>query len=278
MTNTTIDVVDLGSGIVEIAFNRPDKLNAFNHTLQAEFAAALAAAGERSELRAVFVTGRNGTFSAGNDMTELDYLATASTREIHRRLQDDKRWLDDVWRFRQPVIAVVERFAFGAAAELVGRCDLAICSPDAQFGWPEVRAGGVPASTWPVVLGGAKKVKEWFMTGRTFSAWEAERAGLVNLVAEHGRLAELYAGLVANMSALEPTSLAAVKHEVNIALERRGALEIVELGHLHNALSNEADIAKQHWTRVANEGARAAAQRLSERNVPYWEAAQQQPR
>lgn len=264
----------LAPGIVELAFDRPTKLNAIDEALESAFSGALRELGEDEDLRAVFVTGLGGAFSAGRDMSEISWLADSTAADTRRKLEVQDRWLTEVWTFRQPVVAVVERFAFGQAAELVGRCDLAICDAEAQFGWPEVRAGGVPASVWPVTLEHRKLVAECLMTGRSFTAREARAVGLVNHVARPGKLDELRTQLAQNLSALDPTSLAAVKTVMRHAAERGGALESVERGMYLNSMAHESPLASDYWTRVEREGPRAAAKELGAGAIPYWEHAE----
>ncbi len=63
-------------------------------------------------------------------------------------------------------------------------CDIVLAAEDAVFGYPEVRVGFVPAlvAVFLVRICGEKKARELLLTGRVFSAQEAQEIGLVNHV------------------------------------------------------------------------------------------------
>ena len=96
----------------------------------------------------------------------------------------------------KPVIAAVEGIATAAGCQLVAACDLAIASEHSQFALSGVNAG-LFCSTPLVAVGRAvsrKHALEMAMTGRLFSASDAERFGLVNRVVPQGQaLAEAQA-------------------------------------------------------------------------------------
>ena len=108
----------------------------------------------------------------------------------------------------KPVIAAVEGVATAAGCQLVASCDLAIAGEDARFALPGVNIGLFCSS--PLVAVGRtvsrKRAMEMALTGKLYSAAEAERFGLVNRVVPEGRAlveAQALAGEIA--SARRPT-------------------------------------------------------------------------
>ena len=47
-------------------------------------------------------------------------------------------------KIEKPLIAAVDGFCLGAGFELALACDIRICSPEAQFGLPEITLGFFP--------------------------------------------------------------------------------------------------------------------------------------
>ncbi len=89
----------------------------------------------------------------------------------------------------KPVIAAVEGVATAAGCQLVAACDLAIAGEKARFGLSGVNFG-LFCSTPLVAVGRAisrKRAMEMAMTGRLYSAEEAEHFGLINRVVPEGR-------------------------------------------------------------------------------------------
>ena len=88
----------------------------------------------------------------------------------------------------KPVIAAIEGVATAAGCQLVAACDLAIAGDKARFGLSGVNFG-LFCSTPLVAVGrviSRKRAMEMAMTGRLYSAADAERFGLVNRVVSRG--------------------------------------------------------------------------------------------
>src|SRR5437868_13587146 len=60
---------EVSEQILTITLNRPDKLNAFTGQMQQELIAALDAADEDDDIRAIIVTGAGRGFCAGADLS-----------------------------------------------------------------------------------------------------------------------------------------------------------------------------------------------------------------
>jgi enoyl-CoA hydratase/carnithine racemase len=81
----------------------------------------------------------------------------------------------------------------GAGTEIVFACDLAVASPEATFSLAQGKRGIGPALalTLGMPVLGRKRLSEAAMTGRKFSAQEAEEWGIINSVARDGLEAEV---------------------------------------------------------------------------------------
>ena len=83
-----------------------------------------------------------------------------------------------------PVIAAVRGRALAGGAGLATACDMVLAHPDATFGYPEVRIGFVPAMVMTILrrILPERHAFDLAITGRTLTAPEAERLGLVSRI------------------------------------------------------------------------------------------------
>lgn len=189
-----------GNGVAVITLNRPKQLNALCDKLMSELNSTLAQFDQDPSVRAIVLTGSDKAFAAGADIKEM------SGRDFASVQRDDmlSTW-QNVKSIKKPIIAAVNGFALGGGCELAMMCDIILAGDKAMFGQPEVLIGTVPGaggSQRLIRAVGKSKAMEWVLTGRRFTAQEAEKAGLVsrvvpseNLVPEAIRVAEEIANL-----------------------------------------------------------------------------------
>lgn len=177
-----------------ITLNRPDRRNALSRGLIAALDAAVARAADDPAARAIILTGAGPVFCAGMDLAELQQSLSAGAEETP--VWDDALRLaglyERIYRCPKPSIAAVNGAAVAGGAGLVTVCDLAVCVPEAKFGYPEVRRGLVAAMVMPHLMRhvGERMARWLLLTGELIAAQEAVRAGLVNAVEPAGELME----------------------------------------------------------------------------------------
>jgi len=97
-----------------------------------------------------------------------------------------------LFTIRQITIAVVRGACLGGGWELASSCDLVLASEESSFATPEITVGCYP----PVALArfpsqlGYHRAAETILTGRRYSAREAQAFGMVNRVVPPGELAQ----------------------------------------------------------------------------------------
>lgn len=202
-------------GIVTI--NRPQVRNALNQKTIAELVDALEAFDRDDAVRCMILTGDEGAFAAGADITQM---VDAGAVDV---LADDNfaRWA----RFRaihKPVIAAVSGYAFGGGCELALMCDLIVASETAQFGQPEVKIGIIPGAggtqRWARSAGKVRAM-EAVLTGEPVRAVEAERMGLINRVVPAGAHRDEALRLANMIAQRPPLAVRLGKEAVNQAME-----------------------------------------------------------
>jgi methylglutaconyl-CoA hydratase len=207
----TVKVEDAG-GVRTITLNRPERRNALSPEMQEELIVALKGA-EAARARVIVLAGEGEAFCAGLDLAQLEGMAKASEEEHRIGAERVARMFKALWDCDVPTIAAVHRAAIAGGTGLAMLCDYTIASPEASFGFTEVRIGFVPAvvGAYLQLLVGAKVARGLLLSGKRFDAYEALRVGLVNEVVEkdnlRGRVWELAEMLIKN----SPESLRATK-------------------------------------------------------------------
>jgi enoyl-CoA hydratase/carnithine racemase len=195
-----------------ITMNRPEKLNAWTPRMSEEEADALARANADPEIGAIVLTGAGRGFCAGADMAEtfqsrIDGVDPgANTAEGSGGLPAGLDWVTLV-RESKPLVAAVNGASVGIGLTRILPFDLILASQKARFGMLFIKMGLVPelASTHFLVQRmGFGKASEMCLSGRLYSAAEAQAAGLVDRVVEPDELLD-EALAVANEIASNPS-------------------------------------------------------------------------
>ncbi|QET01739.1 enoyl-CoA hydratase/isomerase family protein [Cupriavidus pauculus] len=212
----------IDGAVALLTIDRPDALNALNvatlHTLRD----ILCEVRDRSELRAIVLTG-SGTraFCAGADLkgtqsspasyAEALFHAPDPAAELglYLRLMDLSAL--QCWK---PMIAAVNGHCLGAGLEIALQCDLRIASAEASFGLPEVRVGSIPG-----VSGLHRLLKavpsahamQMVLTGERIDAAEAARIGLISEVTAPGQLVDRAMALACKIAGNAPLAVQAVR-------------------------------------------------------------------
>jgi len=200
-----------------ITLNRPQALNALNRAAMTEIVRAASAFDADSEIGAVVITGSERAFAAGADITEMASMGYADV--VVDGLFDD--WTTFT-ALRTPTIAAVAGHALGGGCELAMMCDIIIAADTARFGQPEIKLGVIPGMGGTQRLTraiGKAKAMELILTGRTMTAEEAERSGLVARVVPAGELLEDVLRTAEAIAGKSLPVLYAAKQAVNAAYE-----------------------------------------------------------
>jgi methylglutaconyl-CoA hydratase len=166
--------------VYRVTLARPERRNAFDAALIAELTAAFALV---SDARVVVLSGEGPSFCAGAD---VEWQRSSIDLSYDENVEDAMRlyeMCEAIDTCPAPVIARVHGYALGGGSGLVACADIAVATPDAVFGFSEVRLGIIPAVISPFVLPkiGAH-ARRYFLTGERFDAETALRIGLVHEV------------------------------------------------------------------------------------------------
>ena len=185
----SLEITTIGK-VVTIAINRPDVHNAFDDTLVKDLTDALSQFERDANVRAVVLTGKGASFSAGADLNWMRGMAKASESDNRADAERLAALMHKLNNFPKPTIARVNGAAYGGGVGLIACCDIAIAADTAKFGLTEVKLGLIPAVISPYVIAaiGARHARRLFVTGEVFDANEALRIGLAHHVVAANRL------------------------------------------------------------------------------------------
>jgi enoyl-CoA hydratase/carnithine racemase len=210
-------------------------------------------------VRVLVLTGAGEkAFCAGADLRS-GLTSDPSVVEGHEQRGLLRRLFATTEALRTPLIGRVNGHALAGGLGVALACDLLVAVEDATFGTPEVRVG-----LWPHVISallvqhlGPKRALEWMMTGRRYSAAEAERLGLVNRVVAREALDDAVAELAAELIRGAPLALALGRRSY---LDARSMEPRSAMAYLHGMLDLQVQ------TEDAAEGIAA----FLERREPQW--------
>jgi enoyl-CoA hydratase len=245
-------------GVVVVRLNRPELLNAINATMQTELTDALADFTTDRSVRAVVLTGAGRGFCAGIDMRDFGAdVPDASAPALDRmRFQERMAALAQAVRaLPQPVIAAVNGPCVGAGFALCLAADIRICSAAASFGNAAILLGLSGAEMGmsyhlPRIVG-TSVAADWMLTGRTVSATEADRRGLVSELVEPDRLSERAAELAALIANLAPLGVELTKRALQVntdAANLPAALELENRNQVITHATDEAAARRKKWS------------------------------
>jgi len=222
---------DVDGAVATITMNRPDVANAQDTALIDELDAAFDRADDDDAVRVVILAAAGKHFSSGHDLKALLAAEGDHWRQLretpegkfrHEKVMYYDRCLK-IYNFRKPTIAAVQGSCVAAGLMLAAMCDLIVAADDAVFSNPVLRMTGAAVELlvepWEL---GARKAKEFLLTGDTIDAQEAWRLGLVNRVVARDALVAETRALADRVALVPPTTAQVVKESINNALDLQG--------------------------------------------------------
>ena len=206
----------LEGGVLTGTLDRPEKRNAIDAAMLDGLESLLERAELEAAVRVVVLRGAGRDFCAGMDLEEL---LQSADRTVEQNRAAAMRFGGLFLRMRmlpKPVIAVVQGRALAGGCGLATGCDLVLAAESAQFGYPEVQRGFVPALVMNMLRRavGEKVAFDLAATGRLMTAREAERAGLVSRVFPDAEFESASVQVVREIAGLSPTALALTKQQL----------------------------------------------------------------
>jgi 2-(1,2-epoxy-1,2-dihydrophenyl)acetyl-CoA isomerase len=207
-----------------IRLTRPEKRNAITVAMAGALRRALEDAAADDAVRAVVLTGTDGSFSSGADTGDLFGRGTQPGGTLVSRRPDDPPLfpVDELVLFPKPTIAAVNGRAVGGGATMAMACDLRVCADDASLAFSLAKVGLTPEWGSSYLLWrqiGWGRALDVLLTGRTVDADEALALGLVNRVVPAADLDAATQELADSIAALPAGTAEAVKDVLRQGLD-----------------------------------------------------------
>lgn len=236
-----------------ITLDRPP-LNVMNIAMMLQIHEAIVSLADRCDIL-VFRGSDEKGFSAGAD------IADHAPDRVGEMLDAFHTIFRELWRSPLITVAAVHGHCLGGGCELATFCDFVVAGESAVFGQPEIKLGCFPPVamlTFPRLIG-MRAALDLILTGRTISASEAHRLGLVTRTVPDGELDNAVAALAQDLRSLSPRVLAMARRKLWAfdGFDFEGSLESIEDLYLHGLVK----------THDAAEGIRA----FMEKRQPVWQ-------
>lgn len=254
LTGVHSEIVE--EGVLLITIERPSA-NAIDAATSRALYDAFRRLGEQPELRVGIVRGAGERFfSAGWDV---------KAGEPHDADHGPGGFagLTALFDLDKPVIAAVNGAAYGGGGELVLAASLVVAAEHAVFAFPEARMGLLPDA------GGLHRLParvpravalEMLLTGRSITAHEALRWGLVNRVVAADRVLAEALDLAREIIRSAPLAVAAIMRATSVA---QGATDEDGFARIAARVPQVAVIS-------ASEDAAEGVRAFAERRTPAW--------
>lgn len=207
--------VSLVGGVLTGMLNRPEKRNAIDTAMLDGLIALLERADLDASVRVLALRGAGSDFCAGMDLHELLASADKPLEENRRAALHFGEIFVRMRKLPKPVVALVRGRALAGGCGLATGCDLVLAAESAQFGYPEVQRGFVPAIVLTILKRsvGDKVAFDLAATGRVLTASEAAALGLVSRVYEDADFEEQASEVLRTLASSSASALAFTKQQ-----------------------------------------------------------------
>lgn len=212
-----IAIKRISNQVCYIEIDRPDKKNALAKSTIEGMIDFFKTSASSSQFNVLVLSGSNGFFSAGADLAWMN----EGMKQSDEANQADAQLFNDLFHemsiYSKPIVAKVERGAYGGAIGLMACADVVITSPDAQFKFSETALGLIPATVAPYIVKkiGSGNARYLLVSGHQFDGEDALRYGLTHILVSAEELDNITSNTAEQMATLGPRAVAKTKELLN---------------------------------------------------------------
>jgi enoyl-CoA hydratase len=240
-----LEVEAPADGVVLLRLNRPERLNAIDHALLGELETTCARLAADRATSVVVVTGAGRGFCSGLDVRNFGPgLPDPDAPTLERlRFQERMATLPVILRsLPQAVLAAVNGPCVGGGFALCLAADIRLASTAASFGNGAIHLGLSGAEMGmsyhlPRVVG-TSVAADWMLTGRTVSAEEADRRGLVSQLLAPEALLDRALELAVQISQFPALAVEMTKRALHVNTDAPDLAAATELENRNQVLAH----------------------------------------
>ena len=203
-------------GVLQVVLDGPG-LNAVDHAVHRQLADVWLAIDRDEDVRVALLMGAGKAFSAGGSFELIDDII----RDYAVRTRILREARDLVWNVvncSKPVVSAIHGPAVGAGLVAALLADVSVAARTARIIDGHTRlgvaAGDHAALCWPLLCGMAK-AKYYLLTCETLTGEEAERIGLVSLVADDDQVHAKALEVATTLAGGAQSAIRWTKHTLN---------------------------------------------------------------
>jgi len=190
--------------VVTLLMNNPAKRNAYGSQMREALIAALTPLMDDPDCGAIVLGGNGGHFCAGGDIGQMKDMNLLEKRtQLHQTHQVVRLLITG----NKPVVTAVEGFAMGAGVSLAAAGDHVVAAPNAKFSASFMRVNfvGDLGLMWSLPQRvGLGKAKSMLALSEVVTGEEAKQIGLVDRLAEPGKVLEEAEAVAAQFAEMPP--------------------------------------------------------------------------
>ncbi|WP_163846779.1 enoyl-CoA hydratase-related protein [Pseudooceanicola aestuarii] len=230
-----------------ITLSRPEAKNALNADLCAQLLDALNDAAADPAVRAVVLTGADGTFCVGGDVKAFNAgdWRNVPAEDRQAQLRGRMELSRVIHEMEKPVVAAIEGAAAGAGLSIALACDFRVCAATAKIttAFAKVGLSGDFGGTWFMTqLIGAALARELYLFSPILSGKEADAIGLMTQSVDDGTALEHALEMAEQLSRGPTLAYGRMKSNLNAAANGATLAEVMDLEAAnHTASTGTAD-------------------------------------
>lgn len=207
-------------GVATVTLNRPEALNALTWDMEKELGDVFNYCSYAEEVRVVVLTGAGKHFCAGGDIKAFKRRIDAGEALPSTGVRYVATAARSIRRCNKPVVAKINGAASGAGSALAFACDFRVGDGKTKIGAGFTSMGFSGDTNGVYNLSrilGVARASEFYMLAETLSGEEAFHLGILNRLAEVGKLEEVTAVLVDKLANSPTQAIAYQKKMINFA-------------------------------------------------------------
>ena len=204
-------------GVALIVIDRPP-VNAMSNQLRRDVVELFGQLDERTDVRAIVITGTPKIFCGGMDLKE-HRAAKHEPGDKARSLHEHRNFHNALRECSKPIVAAISGPAVGTGVNIAAASDILIAAENAYMAMPEVGVGVPNGASALARLFGQSRGRRMFFTGMRVSAQELYRTGVIEACVPADQLIPEAMKIARELAAQDPDVIAAAKQVYNLAQE-----------------------------------------------------------